>query len=121
MDTTHDELLQLLATGGECRELVTLVPLLDELITHTERHFQTEELWMVQSDFPHLNEHRSEHRQLLAELQLMQRRLRPATVPLVRGFITERLPDWLQLHLQRMDSLLAAHLNRLTPPAEMIE
>jgi hemerythrin-like metal-binding protein len=111
MDATHDELLQLLATGGQCRELATLVPLLNELIAHTERHFQTEELWMVQSKFPHLIEHRSEHRQLLAEMQLMQRRLRPATVPLVRSFITERLPDWLQLHLQRMDSLLAAHLN----------
>jgi hemerythrin len=121
MDTTHDELLQLLATGGQCRDLATLAPLLDALIAHTERHFQTEELWMVQSEFPLLNEHRSEHRQLLAELAMMRRRLRPATLLLVRSFITERLPDWLNQHLQRMDSLLAAHLTPLTGAAEKSE
>ena len=111
MDATHDELTQLLASGSYCRDVATLAPLLDELIAHTQAHFEKEEQWMSQTTFAHITEHRNEHRQLLAEMSMMRRRLRPVTVALVRSFISERLPDWLQLHLQRMDSLLAAHLN----------
>lgn len=112
MDTIHSELLVLLAAAEKCRDHITLATQLDTIIQHTQNHFETEEQWMEQSSFPHIAEHRSEHRQLLGELAMMRRRLRPVTLPLVRSFICERLPDWLELHLQRMDSLLAAHLNQ---------
>ena len=112
MDTIHNELLALLKAAEQCRDHASLATQLDVLILHAQNHFETEEQWMEQSTFPHIAEHRSEHRQLLGELVMMRRRLRPVTLPLVRSFISERLPDWLELHLQRMDSLLAAHLNQ---------
>ncbi len=112
MDTIHNELLALLAAAEQCRDHASLAIQFDTIIQHTKYHFETEEQWMEQSAFPHIAEHRTEHRQLLAELAMMRRRLRPVTLPLVRSFISERLPDWLELHLQRMDSLLAAHLKQ---------
>ncbi len=112
MDAIHEELLQLLDSAADCRNYDDLVPQLDRLIEHTRDHFDTEQQWMERSRFPLIREHLSEHRQLMGELEMMRRRLRPATLPLVRNFITERLPDWLNSHLQRMDSLLAAHLKQ---------
>ena len=114
MDTIHDELLLLLNAAEQCHDHATLATQLDTIIQHTKIHFETEEQWMEQSSFPHIAEHRSEHQQLLGELIMMRRRLRPVTLPLVRSFINERLPDWLELHLQRMDSLLATYLNNQT-------
>ncbi len=111
MDAIHDELAELLDTAGACRDAASLGTQLDRIIDHTRNHFDTEEQWMEQLAFPMRSEHRAEHRQLLAELEMMRRRLRPLTLPLVLSFVRERVPDWLVLHLQRMDSLLAAHLN----------
>ena len=67
---------------------------------------------MEQFAFPMITEHRAEHKQLLAELEMMRRRLRPLILPLVLSFVRVRLPEWLALHLMRMDSLIAAHLNQ---------
>ncbi len=110
MDAIHQELLVLLGSAASCGDHPTLSAKLDALISHTRSHFEIEEQWMVESAFPLIAEHRAEHRQMLGELEMMRRRLRPATIPLARSFLAERLPDWLNQHLQRMDSLLAAHL-----------
>ena len=111
MDAIHEELLQLLQKAAACRDAGSLSTQLDRIIEHTRQHFAIEEEWMAQIFFPMISEHRAEHRQLLGELEMMRRRLRPLTLPLVLSFVRERLPEWLMLHLQRMDSLLAAHLN----------
>ncbi len=112
MDAVHEELVQLLQRAAACRDARALGVELDSIIAHTHNHFATEEAWMEQSAFPMISEHRAEHRQLLGEMEMMRRRLRPLNLSLVRSFVCERLPEWLMLHLQRMDSLLAAHLTR---------
>jgi hemerythrin len=112
MDAVHEELLQLLQRAAACRDAHSLGAALDQIIEHSRDHFATEEAWMSKIAFPMITEHRAEHRQLLGEMELMRRRLRPLTLPLVLAFVRERLPEWLMLHLQRMDSLLAAHLKQ---------
>ena len=110
MDSIREELMQLLTAAASCRDASSLAVQLDRIIEHTRDHFAMEEEWMVQIAFPMIAEHRAEHRQLLGELEMMRRRLRPLTLPLVLSFVRERLPEWLALHLTRMDSMLAAHL-----------
>ncbi len=112
MDAVHEELVQRLERAAACRDAKSLGVELDRLIEHSRDHFEREEEWMSQIAFPMITEHRAEHRQLLAEMEMMRRRLRPLTLPLVLSFVRERLPEWLALHLVRMDSLLAAHLLR---------
>jgi hemerythrin len=110
MDTMHEELVELLHSAAACRDSRSLTHYLDLLIEHSRDHFAKEEAWMAQAAFPMITEHRAEHRQLLGEMEMMRRRLRPLTLPLVLSYVRERMPEWLMLHLQRMDSLLAAHL-----------
>ena len=115
MDAVHEELVQLLERAAECRDAGSLGRQLDRIIEHTRDHFANEEEWMSQIAFPMITEHRAEHRQLLGEMEMMRRRLRPLTLPLVLSYVRERLPEWLSLHLMRMDSLLAANLNASNP------
>lgn len=78
------------------------------LLGQVEVHFAEEEELMHYCGFRHAAEHKEEHQQLLQELrQLIQRRL-----PFARAYISERLPERFNLHITRMDSLLASALNQ---------
>jgi len=104
------------------RELATLVErlavakdgdfatLYASLISHTESHFSHEEHLIRESAFPHHAEHIAEHRQMLHEMKQFQRRIDTGRLPLARAYIRQRLPERLNLHITRMDSLLAAYL-----------
>lgn len=110
MDRQHNALLEVIAAIDLGADASLLAAQLDELITHTRDHFACEEEWMEQSTYSHVAEHRSEHRRLLGELEMMRRRIRSATLPLVRAFIQQRLPEWFEQHLRGVDSTLASHL-----------
>lgn len=110
MDRTHREFIDLLdelnnATGEE------FIGLFQALKTHTQHHFDQELEWMQQSGFTSTAEHNDDHRRILGELAQMEKRLRPATLPLVKAYLADRLPQWFELHINTMDSALAAHLN----------
>lgn len=110
MDRQHVALHALITAIAVTTDSQELATQLDALIEQTRAHFQCEEQWMEASGYTHMAEHLREHRRLLGELEMMRRRLRPATLPLVRAFIRERLPEWLTQHLRGIDSTLAAHL-----------
>jgi hemerythrin-like metal-binding protein len=77
------------------------------LLGQLEKHFADEEALMQEHAFRHTEEHMEDHRQLLQEVrQLLQRRL-----PFARAYVSDRLPERLNLHISRMDSMLAAALN----------
>jgi hemerythrin len=57
-----------------------------------------------------LQEHRGEHRRVLAELRTLGQRAAAGRLALGRAYVRERLPDWFALHAATMDSALAAHL-----------
>lgn len=65
-----------------------------------------EEELIASSGFPHGAEHRSEHKQMLAEMRRFSQR-HPV---MARAYVQDRLPERLNLHITRMDSLLAAFL-----------
>ncbi len=76
-----------------------------------EKHFAYEEDLMEQCKFRHAVEHKEDHRQLLQEI----RQLRQRRQPFARAYIRDRLPERLNLHITRMDSMLAAALNQGHP------
>lgn len=108
MDTIHGELAELveqLANIGEAE----FGKQFSELLDHTEAHFSQEERWMQETAYPHISEHRDEHRQVLQEMkQFSKRRL-----PIARAYVRDRLPERFALHITRVDSMLAAYLNGL--------
>lgn len=111
IDAIHEQLAELVkklatAPDGNFTSLFTT------LIEHTESHFSREEQMMQECGFPHSAEHLAEHRQILQEMRLFQRRITPVRMALVRAYVKQRLPERLDLHISRMDSLLAAYLQK---------
>jgi len=111
IDKLHQELAELveqLATTPD-KEFDELYA---ELISHTESHFSHEEHLIKESAFPHHAEHLAEHRQMLQEMKQFQQRIARGLLPLARAYVEQRLPERFNLHITRMDSLLAAYLRR---------
>lgn len=109
IDEMHREFVTLLdklnqASGEE------FVSLFHSLKAHTQKHFDHELSLMQQSHFTSTAEHNDDHQRILGEINQMEKRLRPATLPLVKAWASERLPQWFELHITTMDSALAAHL-----------
>lgn len=109
MDQTHQEFIELLDQLNQAKG-ETFVSLFHTLKSHTQKHFDQELAWMQQSHFSSTAEHNADHQRILGEINQMEKRLRPATLPLVKAWASERLPQWFDLHISTMDSALAAHL-----------
>jgi len=109
MDRIHKEFLDLharllQARGPEFSQRFTA------LLDHTREHFATEEADMAASGFPATAEHRADHQRLLGELERFARRIGAGSTVMAKAWISERLPEWFELHVLSMDSALAAHL-----------
>jgi hemerythrin-like metal-binding protein len=110
MDDTHREFVELLnhtaaATGTD------FTALLEELVAHTEAHFESEQTLMEQSGFPAREEHIGDHQRILGQLVKFRDRLREGKSGMMaRAYVREQLPGWFQTHLITMDSALVAHL-----------
>jgi hemerythrin-like metal-binding protein len=113
MDRTHLAFIDLVNRLGQADD-AAFPSLFDGLIAHTETHFEREEQWMTASGCPALQEHRGEHRRVLAELRTLGQRAAGGRLTLGRAYVREQLPAWFALHAATMDSALAAHL-KATP------
>jgi hemerythrin-like metal-binding protein len=85
--------------------------LFQQLYIHTEQHFYREKQLMQQTAFPSESEHSGEHQRVLAEFKQFKTRIDKGLIGFGRAFVTERLPQWFQLHVSTMDNALVAHLN----------
>lgn len=109
MDNTHAEFAALVnnlavAEGREFQALFLA------LLDHTGDHFGAEEALMADSGFPAIEEHRAEHRRVLADLRALGERAVQGRITLARSYVTEHIPAWFAVHAATMDSALAAHL-----------
>ncbi len=109
MDQTHKEFIELVEQLNSAKG-EAFIALFHSLKAHTKAHFDMEQQWMEGSKFTSIAEHKDDHQRILGELNQMEKRLRPATLPLVKAWASERLPQWFDLHVATMDSALAAHL-----------
>jgi hemerythrin len=106
IDKLHAEMLELVSTLSQANA-DAYQGLYTQLIKHTEQHFSYEERLMQEGAYPHTAEHLLEHRQMLSEMKRFQQRNRA----LARAYIAQRLPERLNLHINRLDSQLAAWLH----------
>lgn len=110
MDDIHREFMQLLARLDDASASAAL-PVLDELVAHTEAHFAQEDVWMEASDFPPLHCHRGEHERVLEVLREVRRLAASGDAGIVRTLVRE-LPVWFEHHASTMDTMLAEHIAR---------
>ena len=110
MDETHREFIDLVNMISHCVDRPQLILLYQQLIEHTQQHFQREEQVMQETQFSAIGEHQADHRRVLNELTGFQRSLHRGRTQLVKSFLNDRLPEWFKLHLATMDAALAAHI-----------
>src|SRR5438128_4530875 len=106
MDTIHAEFEELLArarTAGAGE----WVPLLTEIDAHLRSHFEAEDRWMAETEFPPRDCHMDEHAAVLkssGEVLALARAGNHGPAP---SFVAS-LADWFPGHAAYLDSALAA-------------
>jgi hemerythrin len=107
MDTMNE--LRLAVVRGSSRE--DLGRLLNLLIEFTCMHFSNEERLMEQHDFPGLQEHRTEHRRLVARIQESALRLQHGE-PVGMTLLLGTLRSWFIDHIKGLDQQYGPWLNQ---------
>ena len=108
MDEVHEEFVTLLAqveaAGDE-----QLCALWDELIAHTQQHFDQEDRWMQTTGFATGNCHATQHKVVLDIMREGGKRGDEGDYSMIRG-MTPELASWFSYHAQTMDAALAQHM-----------
>lgn len=111
IDQDHAEFIELLNRLHAASD--TDFPVLyQQLYEHTEQHFDRENQLMARHGFPAETEHKGEHQRVLTEFKQFKSRIDKGLIIFGRSFITDRLPQWFEMHVATMDSVLAAYIKR---------
>ncbi len=109
MDDTHREFVDLLAATESADDSQVLASF-EELITHTEGHFGSEDQWMKDTHFSSSNCHAMQHDVVLQVMREgLKRGREQGDLKLVRQMAHE-IGIWFPQHAQTMDAALAQHL-----------
>lgn len=109
MDKTHEEFVSHYNAVVEAAPEQFLARL-DDFIAHTEVHFDQENRWMEQVDFPGC--HRAEHDRVLVVMRDVRQRIERGDAFLGKRLM-EELPAWFDNHVSGMDAALAFHLDSI--------
>ena len=111
MDQTHIEFVDLLAEVQQAPD-DTLLATWEELIDHTQVHFDNENRWMVETRFAAGNCHTTHHKAVLDVMRDGLRYGQQGHRNIVRQMAAE-LTTWFPQHADSMDAALAWHLKRV--------
>ncbi len=109
MDQTHEEFVSHYNAVVEAAPEHFLARL-DDFIAHTEAHFDQENRWMEQVNFPGC--HRAEHDRVLVVMRDVRNRLERGDAFLGKRLM-EELPAWFDNHVNGMDAALVFHLDSI--------
>jgi hemerythrin len=117
MDETHQEFVMLCAALSENKP-ATYLDRLDALIAHSIIHFEQENQWMEENNFPPAGCHRREHEAVLEVMTEVRRRVELGEVDLGQR-LAEEIPLWFEHHVDTMDNMLAQFMIKETSPKEL--
>ena len=106
MDSIHAE-FEALLLRAQAPGRHDVVPLLEALDAHLRSHFEAEDRWMVETDFPPRDCHMDEHAAVLKSSTEVLALARQGNVDPVPSFL-EALSGWFPGHADYLDSALAA-------------
>jgi len=106
MDATHEAFVALVARLQVAPD-AQLPALLDELIAHTRAHFEEENRWMRDTQFPPGDCHIEQHDAVMASMTEVQQLVaQQGRLDLCRSLV-QALADWFPGHATHLDSALA--------------
>jgi hemerythrin len=107
IDEQHRELFTRsarLVRALEAGDRSEVEPLIRYLTDYVLSHFECEERWMAETEYPGLETHRDQHRRFKDELREMTREYqRKGPTPLVALTVNNWLGDWLKRHIGGAD------------------
>ena len=122
MVETHDEFIALVNRLGEARD-EEFGDLFNQLLEHTEEHFNSENKLMETYRFPPIHIHMEEHQRVLGELRQLGEEVASGatTIAAARSEVAEQVPTWFNQHITTMDGALASHIKALQAATGALE
>ncbi len=105
MDLVHQEFVQCIVNLQQA-SVNDLPACLDLLALHLQAHFDEEERWMEESQFPARDCHIDEHAAVLQSVRQVQALLEQGDATVCRR-LAEELARWFPVHADYLDSALA--------------
>lgn len=115
MDAHHLTLVGLLDAIPQTDD-AELMPLWARIIAATQVHFDDEDRWMQESDYPAAHCHMGQHALVLSILREAEAQGHGGNKTVIRQLAMD-LSAWLPQHIDMMDAGLALHLQRLEAAA----
>ncbi len=112
MNIVHREELELLNTLLEQinsnADFETLSKSLEELLSHMQEHFASEEKLMQEAQYPSFRMHKGDHDKVLNEARYAEMEWRNRKdADALREYLEEELATWLDQHIKAMDTPMA--------------
>lgn len=108
MDGVHEEFVVLLARV-QAADDTEILGLFEELAAHTREHFELENQWMRETNFPPRDCHMDEHAAVLRSIEQVRAVAAQGDLEEVRR-LAAALAGWFPGHADYLDSALAAWL-----------
>lgn len=105
MDLTHREFIALVNHLG-CADDAEFGGLFQQLLDHTEAHFNAENRLMEEVKFPPIQIHMGEHHRVLEQMRIIGKKVENGSIATGRTFVLT-IPQWFREHAATMDNALA--------------
>lgn len=105
MDALHEEFVEVVA-ALQVAQAAELPARLQAVAAHLKAHFDTEDRWMVETDFPARACHMEEHAAVLDSVRQVGELLAQGDVAVCRR-LADELAGWFPGHADYLDSALA--------------
>ena len=105
MDDTHEEFVEIVGAMQRAPD-EELAGLLEAFAAHAKAHFDTENRWMLETDFPARECHMNEHAAVMHSVQQVRERVAQGDFALVRR-LADQLASWFPGHADYLDSALS--------------
>ncbi len=82
-----------------------------EWVKHTVEHFSTEEVEMIEAEFPAFPMHKEAHDLALKQMDdIFKAWQESGDIKILKGYLIEAVPQWLISHISTMDAMTAQYI-----------
>jgi len=105
INALFDEILAFEKGDSNTQKIDTMY---QEWIDHTVEHFTTEEVEMIESEFPPFPIHKAEHDKVLQQMKdVFDAWQKHKDIKILKMYFIEVVPQWLIAHISSMDAMTA--------------
>jgi hemerythrin-like metal-binding protein len=97
------------AFPADVKDFVSLYVLLNELTTHADAHFKSEEELMRSVNYPELELHQQQHRLFVEQVEQLRRAVNSGEKPVI-AYLAAFLGDWYIRHILVHDRQIGVHM-----------